>query len=311
MIVDCLVAISGMITPKFGYGDKTGVRSTGIVANEMRWRLTEMNSQTHNRRFERYFAVAALPAVGLAGQSLADVIHYGGSTIRIERNDYSGGSGSGEYFGQAGLGFPAGFNADDALGMNRSMTAAMSSEYASASAAMRVGMLSNGGIEGLGFAVCADGGIGQLGGLAGGVFGSDMAAGCNLLHFFQAGSIIDDQIQMADSGAVAMSVSAMATVFGDTVVDEQFATGEWASLGTDEMRGFVGWGMDSPDGTTFGWMDVGWDGEVLSIYDWAFSTNGSIAAGQTSEVSAVPGGTGLAALAMGAAGLRRRRNRSA
>ena len=100
-------------------------------------------------------------------------------------------------------------------------------------------------------------------------------------------------------------------VFGDTVVDEQFATGEWAALGTDEMRGFVGWGMDSPDGTTFGWMDVGWDGEVLSIYDWAFSTNGSIAAGQTSEVSAVPGGTGLAALAMGAAGLRRRRNRSA
>ena len=274
--------------------------------------MQTMNSQNNARRFERYLAVAALPAAGLAGQSIADVIHYGGETIRVERNEYSGGNGSGEHFGQAGLGFPAGFNADAAIGMNRSMTATLSSEFAFASAAMRTGMLSNGGVEGLGFAVCADAGFGQLGGLAGGLFGSDMAAGCNLLHFFQAGSIIDDQIQMADSGAVAMSVSAMASVFGDTVVDEQFAAGEWASLGVDdEVRGFVGWGMESADGTTFGWMDVGWDGDVLSIYDWAFSTNGSIAAGQTSEVSAVPGGTGLAALAMGAAGLRRRRNRSA
>ena len=121
-----------------------------------------------------------------------------------------------------------------------------------------------------------DGGVGQLGGLAGGVFGGDMGAGCNLLHFFQAGSIIDDQIQLADNGAVAMSVSAMATVFGDTVVDEQFATGDWASLGLDEVRGYVGWGMETTDGTNFGWMDIGWDGEVLSIYDWAFSTNGSL-----------------------------------
>jgi MYXO-CTERM domain-containing protein len=270
-----------------------------------------MNSQTNARRFERYLAVAALPAAGLAGQSIADVIHYGGETIRVERNEYSGGNGSGEHFGQAGLGFPAGFNADAAVGMNRSMTAALSSDYAFASAAMRVGMLSNGGIDGLGFAVCADAGVGQLGGLAGGAFSGDLAAGCNLLHFFQAGSIIDNQIEMADNGAVAMSVSAMATVFGDTVVDEQFATGDWASLGLDEVRGFVGWGMETTDGTNFGWMDIGWDGEVLSIYDWAFSTNGSIAAGQTSAVSAVPGGTGLAALAMGAAGLRRRRNRGA
>ena len=60
----------------------------------------------------------------------------------------------------------------------------------------------------------------------------------------------------------------------------------------------------------YGWMDVGWDGEGLSIFDWAFSTDGGIAAGQTSEMTSVPGATGLAALALGAAGLRRRRNRS-
>jgi MYXO-CTERM domain-containing protein len=68
------------------------------------------------------------------------------------------------------------------------------------------------------------------------------------------------------------------------------------------------WTMDMED-PDFGWIDIGWDGDTLTIYDWAINTNGSIHVGQTT--TAVPGATGLAALAMGAAGLRRRRKRAA
>ena len=256
-------------------------------------------------RFERYLALAALPVVGLAGSACADIIHYGGETIRIDRFSDAGGQ-----YGESLLGLPSSFDADAALGRNQSMTAAMSSQFAFASAAMRVGVFSNGGAEGLGFAICPDGSFGQLGGLAGSMFGSDFAAGCQFLHFLESGSEIDGQLEFAANGAVAMSVSAMATVFGDVVAEEAFSAGEWGVLGSeDEARGFVAWQLDTTDGTGYGWMDVAWDGDVLSIFDWAFSTDGSIAAGQTSEMTSVPGGAGLAALALGAAGFRRRRNR--
>jgi MYXO-CTERM domain-containing protein len=255
------------------------------------------------RRLERYLAVAALPVAGISGALSADIIHYGGDVIRIDRS-----SGDGE----AVLGLPSSFNAASARGLNQSMTATVSSQFAFASAAMQLGVLSNGGADGLGFAICAEGSFGQLGGLAGSLFGSDFAAGCNFLEFLDEGAQIDNQLAFADNGAVAMSVSAMATVFGNVVADEAFSAGEWAAQGSgDESRGFVGWQLETAEGTSYGWMDVAWDGSVLSIFDWAFSTDGSIAAGQTSEVSSVPGGTGLAMLALGAAGLRRRRKHSA
>ena len=92
--------------------------------------------------------------------------------------------------------------------------------------------------------------------------------------------------------------------------------GSTALAGGDEdseVRGFLSFIADD-DGSEIqmcGWLDIGWDGDLLTIYDYAFILNDSIEAGQTSSSTAVPGAGGLAALAMGAAGLRRRRKKSA
>lgn len=265
-------------------------------------------------RFERYLAIAAVPAAGMSGHALADIIHYGGPTIRVERTQQSGtaGDGGSRHFGSASLGLPSSFGGEYANAVNNSISATLSSDFAFAGAVMRNGMLSNGGLSNLAFAVCGSSSNGQLGGLAGSFFGGSPMAGCNLLNIFQAGDQIDSQIgDFGAGGMVALSVSAMATAFGEVIIDESAAVGEWAVVGVDESRGFVGWSFDTTEGMAYGWMDVGWDGEILSIYDWAFNTDGSIAAGQTSQSTAVPGGTGLALLAMGAAGMRRRRKQSA
>lgn len=258
--------------------------------------------------------MAAVPAAGMSGYAMADIIHYGGATIKVERSHQSGtaGDGGARYFGSSSLGLPQGFGGGNGVGINMSMSASLSSEFAYAGAAMRLGMLSNGGLSNLAFAVCGSTSSGQLGGLAGSFFGDTPTGACNLLHIFQAGDAITGRAaEFGVGGMVALSASARATAFGDVIVDESTAVGEWAASNGEEARGFVGWSFDTSDGTAFGWMDVGWDGETLSIFDWAFNTDGSIAAGQMSEATGVPGGAGLAALAMGAAGMRRRRKRSA
>ena len=86
-----------------------------------------------------------------------------------------------------------------------------------------------------------------------------------------------------------------------------FTTGDWLTDG-EEVRGIIGMaGMDVGEG----WIDIGWDNDSLIIYDWAVNFDGQIVAGQTEAAAAVPGAGGIAALAMGAAGLRRRRKRTA
>ena len=273
-------------------------------------RQTMMKTQEQTaHRLERYLTLASLPALGLAAQASADIVHYGGPAIQIDRSAHMQGEHNGRHVGSAFFGMPASF--EQVCGINRSMTAALSSEYAFASAAVRTGLLSNGGVDGFGFAVCGDAAVGQLGGLAGSFFGTSGSVGCDFLHMFQSGEVIQGDQDFAANGAVAMSASAMATMFGDTVVDASVSSGEWASADAEGARGFVGWEFENGSETIYGWMDVAWDGEILSIHDWAFSTDGGILAGQTSALTAVPGGTGLAVLAMGAAGLRRRRKRGA
>jgi hypothetical protein len=94
--------------------------------------------------------------------------------------------------------------------------------------------------------------------------------------------------------------------FGDIVIEE-----------SGSVRGFVAFRLVDGLDSYYGYFDVEWSrtgtdvGSILSlnIHSWAYNS----VAGQsiTTGASAVPGGTGLAALAVGAAGLRgRRRSRN-
>ena len=79
-------------------------------------------------------------------------------------------------------------------------------------------------------------------------------------------------------------------------------------------RGFLALSFDLDGETVYGWAAVtlGSDGMSLSVDSWAFEDSGEgILAGQTEDATPVPGIGGLAALACGAAGLRRKRNRVA
>ena len=79
-------------------------------------------------------------------------------------------------------------------------------------------------------------------------------------------------------------------------------------------RGFLALGFDLDGETVYGWADISLssDGLNLTVHSWAFEDSGEgILAGQTEDSTPVPGIGGLAALACGAAGLRRKRNRVA
>ena len=79
-------------------------------------------------------------------------------------------------------------------------------------------------------------------------------------------------------------------------------------------RGFLAIGFELNGETVFGWADISLSTDELSltVHGWAFEdSGGSILAGQTESSTPVPGIGGLAALACGAAGLRRKRNRVA
>ena len=81
-------------------------------------------------------------------------------------------------------------------------------------------------------------------------------------------------------------------------------------------RAFLAMTLQNDSGLTlYGWADITLSSALsVTVHAWAFeSTGGSILAGQTesSGGTPVPGLGGLAALACGAAGLRRKRNRVA
>jgi hypothetical protein len=79
-------------------------------------------------------------------------------------------------------------------------------------------------------------------------------------------------------------------------------------------RGFLALGFDLGGETVLGWADISLstDGLSLTVHGWAFEDSGAgIVAGETGASNPVPGLGGLAALACGAAGLRRKRDRVA
>ena len=74
--------------------------------------------------------------------------------------------------------------------------------------------------------------------------------------------------------------------------------------------------LDGDEEDAWGWLQFDWnisDGEdwSVSLSNWAYSTDGLLAAGDSGSTPAVPGLGGLAALAVGAAGVRGRRQRAA
>ena len=91
----------------------------------------------------------------------------------------------------------------------------------------------------------------------------------------------------------------------------------YSSFGNMEMgeRAYLALTLRNDSGlTVYGWADITLSSALsVTVHAWAFeSTGGSILAGQTENSSTpVPGLGGLAALACGAAGLRRKRNRVA
>ena len=91
----------------------------------------------------------------------------------------------------------------------------------------------------------------------------------------------------------------------------------YSSFGNMEMgeRAYLALTLRNDSGlTVYGWADITLSSALsVTVHAWAFeSTGGSILAGQTENSSTpVPGLGGLAALACGAAGLRRKRDRVA
>ena len=79
---------------------------------------------------------------------------------------------------------------------------------------------------------------------------------------------------------------------------------------------YVNFRIGGASATTYGWIQFDWDitdanDWSVTISNWAYTSDGPLAAGDTAGSQAVPGLGGLAALAIGAAGLRGRRQRMA
>ena len=79
---------------------------------------------------------------------------------------------------------------------------------------------------------------------------------------------------------------------------------------------FANFKIGDSTGDIYGWIQFDWnisDGDdwSVNISNWAYSTDGPLAAGDSGSAPAVPGLGGLAALAVGAAGVRGRRQRMA
>ena len=107
------------------------------------------------------------------------------------------------------------------------------------------------------------------------------------------------------------------TYYGSFSSSDVWLTSNSSSNGamSPGQRGFLALGFELDGETVFGWADISLstDGLSLTVHGWAFEDSGeAIVAGQTEGGdNAVPGLGGLAALACGAAGMRRRRDRVA
>ena len=248
-------------------------------------------SDDRTRRLERYAAFATVPTIGVMGAHLCagggggseDFYHYGGPAIVIERtNQFSWtqttGSDSGFSYGvQKAYGSEKLDEPDEPKAFNGAIS---TTKADGRSGTGRLGMIKGDGID---FAWTR--------------LDEGRQIDSNLKFSGSMGVLSGRFTSFSESGSVMDTV-----VIGDWAVD---SSGE-------EVRGFMALAGPSGDESYqgFGWIDIGWDGDVLTIYDYAVNFEGTIRAGQTS-LAAVPGAGGLAALAMGAAGLRRRRKQTA
>lgn len=119
--------------------------------------------------------------------------------------------------------------------------------------------------------------------------------------------------QRFDSGSATTNPPPFGAQGGDAPSGGTRTTGNFLSTG-GEIRGYVGFqltGLSGGVSTMYGYFDVGydWTTNTVTVYSWSYQDDGSpITIGPP---SAVPGGVGLSALAIGAAGLRgRRRSRN-
>ena len=257
-------------------------------------------------RLSNYAVLAAVPVAASAGYTTADIIHYGGPAIEVNRTDvetwtdtedpiqgrFSGGVLSAFY----GNGYPTASSAPAKAGNfaeHTENTASASFLYSERVRAASLAIFNNNSVSGVEFAINQ----------------KSSADAPKFLRRFEASSSIGAGDTSFQAGVLEIAAT-WSTFYVDAsgqTFSSAGSSGEWALDGESESRyfaGFYGYSADlEADG--YGWMDIGWDGTTLTIYDWAFNTDGTI------HVASIPGGSGLAALAMGAAGLRRRRKRSA
>ena len=244
--------------------------------------------RTTENRLRMYATYAAVPTAGLAaGTALAggsDFFHYGGPAIEVIRNDSDTSEFSQSIVYRSGgvfFGTPYGGEAtddDDTKAFGLFNTAERRAD-----------------LEG-----------NHLGGDRKAKIGGPFVA-FGMERIEDEGVLIGGEMSFNSGFAILSSSTEYMTEHGDFQRDQ---IGSWQT-DYEEVRGFLAFADDGEDPDAFGWIDVGWDGDTLTIYDFAVNYEGNIETGQTSASSAVPGAGGLAALAMGAAGMRRRRKRSA
>ena len=250
---------------------------------------------TTKERMTLYGTMAALPVAGAAGYTTADIIHYGGPTIEITTTISLSGTVTGSNYS-----FQEWFYAGART--NQSGKDMFASDFQPVPGAFFKGSVARSSAQESftdkkgSHTFIGSKGVAKLEGDC--AWGVDMDG---LAKRFDAGDMI------SDSAAAGKDVGLLSIYEYETVDEwiEDERAGNWLVTDGQEERGFAAFQRDED---SFGWVDIGWDGTTLRIYDWAYNTDGNILAGQT---TAVPGGAGLAALAMGAAGLRRRRKRSA
>ncbi len=116
---------------------------------------------------------------------------------------------------------------------------------------------------------------------------------------------------MVDAGAFWQS-SSNSTSWLYNQIFWTTTSGTWTNPDATGTK-FVNFLIEGDDGDIYGWVQLDWDitdanDWSVAISNWAYSTDGPLAAGSTGA-PAVPGLGGLAALAVGAAGVRGRRQR--
>ena len=119
---------------------------------------------------------------------------------------------------------------------------------------------------------------------------------------------------MVDAGAFWQSSSNSISVLYNQIFWTTTSSVTWTNPDATGTK-YVMFFLDGDEEDAWGWLQFDWnisDGDdwSVSLSNWAYSTDGPLAAGD-SGTPAVPGLGGLAALAVGAAGVRGRRQRMA